>query len=106
MHTRSVVPPHGTASYWPSGHGPEHAAHSRSANREQPTLSNCPAGQSSIEHISHCRFDSVVHGAGHAQRSIGHRLGYAFGPRARMTTGWEAGYYGCELRLPLGEHGG
>src|SRR5690606_33016660 len=29
-----------------------------------------------------------VHGAGHAQRSIVHRLGYAFGPRARMTCGW------------------
>ena len=40
-------------------------------------------------------------GAGHAQRSIGHRLGYAFGPRARMTSGWDAGYYLCELSLPL-----
>ncbi|MGY0612774.1 MULTISPECIES: sensor histidine kinase [unclassified Luteimonas] len=44
-----------------------------------------------------------VHGAGHAQRSIVHRLGYAFGPRARMTCGWDAGYYACELQLPLGE---
>src|SRR5690606_15748629 len=43
-----------------------------------------------------------VHGAGHAQRNIAHRLGYAFGPRARMTAGWEAGYYSCELELPLG----
>ncbi len=42
-----------------------------------------------------------VHGAGHAQRSIGHRLGYAFGPRARMTSGYAAGYYDCELSLPL-----
>lgn len=42
-----------------------------------------------------------VHGAGHAQRNIGHRLGYAFGPRARMTCGWDAGYYACELSLPL-----
>jgi len=42
-----------------------------------------------------------VHGAGHAQRSIGHRLGYAFGPRARMTSGWSEGYYDCELSLPL-----
>jgi two-component system sensor histidine kinase AlgZ len=49
---------------------------------------------------------SALHGAGHAQRSIGHRLGYAFGPRARMAAGWSAGYYDCELRLPLGEHGG
>lgn len=43
-----------------------------------------------------------VHGAGHAQRSIAHRLGYAFGPRARMACGWDAGYYACELDLPLG----
>jgi two-component system sensor histidine kinase AlgZ len=41
-------------------------------------------------------------GAGHAQRNIGHRLAYAFGPRARMTAGWAAGYYECELSLPLG----
>lgn len=40
-------------------------------------------------------------GAGHAQRSIGHRLSYAFGPRARMTSGWHEGYYLCELSLPL-----
>ena len=43
-----------------------------------------------------------VHGAGHAQRSIAHRIGYAFGPRARMACGWDAGYYACELELPLG----
>jgi two-component system sensor histidine kinase AlgZ len=42
-----------------------------------------------------------VHGAGHAQRSIGHRLGYSFGPRARMTAGWHEGYYDCEISLPL-----
>src|SRR5690606_41587793 len=42
-----------------------------------------------------------VQGAGHAQRSIAHRLGYAFGPRARMACGWDAGYYACELQLPL-----
>ncbi len=41
-------------------------------------------------------------GAGHAQRNIGHRLAYAFGPRARMTAGWTEGYYACELSLPLG----
>ncbi|TWI01751.1 two-component system sensor histidine kinase AlgZ [Luteimonas cucumeris] len=41
-------------------------------------------------------------GAGHAQRNIGHRLAYAFGPRARMTAGWAEGYYDCELSLPLG----
>ena len=40
-------------------------------------------------------------GAGHARRSIGHRLAYAFGPKARMTGGWADGYYVCELDLPL-----
>lgn len=42
-----------------------------------------------------------VHGAGHAQRSIGHRLGYAFGPRASMAAGFAEGYYECRLVLPL-----
>jgi two-component system sensor histidine kinase AlgZ len=40
-------------------------------------------------------------GSGHAQRSIGHRLAYAFGPEAQMTAGWDAGYYRVELRLPV-----
>lgn len=40
-------------------------------------------------------------GAQHAQRSIGHRLTYAFGPRARMTAAWQDGYYRCELTVPL-----
>lgn len=40
-------------------------------------------------------------GSGHAQRSIGHRLAYAFGPEARMTAGLDAGYYRVELRLPV-----
>ena len=40
-------------------------------------------------------------GAGHAQRSIGHRLAYVFGPRARMTTQWQDGYYRCELSVPI-----
>ena len=44
---------------------------------------------------------SRVHGAGHAQRSIAHRLSYAFGPRARMVCRWDEGYYVCELELPL-----
>lgn len=44
----------------------------------------------------------IAAGAGHAQRNIGHRLAYAFGPRARMTAGWAEGYYECELSLPLG----
>ncbi len=42
-----------------------------------------------------------VHGAGHALRNVGHRLGYAFGPRARMASGWSGGYYACEIVLPL-----
>ena len=45
-------------------------------------------------------------GAGHARRSIGHRLEYAFGPRARMTGGWADGYYVSELDLPLEGAGG
>ncbi len=42
-----------------------------------------------------------VHGAGHAQRSIAHRLGYAFGPRATMVSAWQDGVYRCALTLPL-----
>ena len=40
-------------------------------------------------------------GTGHAQRSILHRLGYAFGRSARMTSAWREGYYVCEVDLPL-----
>jgi len=40
-------------------------------------------------------------GARHAQESIGHRLSYFFGPRARMTAGWDEGYYRCELSIPI-----
>ena len=40
-------------------------------------------------------------GAQHAQRNIGHRLIYAFGPRAHMTAAWQDGYYRCELTVPL-----
>ncbi len=40
-------------------------------------------------------------GAQHAQNSIGHRLAYAFGPRAGLTAARDAGYYRCELRIPL-----
>lgn len=43
----------------------------------------------------------VKPGAGHAQRSILHRLGYEFGPSARMTSAWREGYYVCEVDLPL-----
>lgn len=49
--------------------------------------------------------DGSSGGAQHAQRSIGHRLAYAFGPRAGMTTAWAAGYYRCDLKVPIaGEH--
>ena len=41
-------------------------------------------------------------GAQHAQANIGQRLRYHYGPRARMTARWEADYYLCELRVPLG----
>ncbi|MBO9717671.1 MAG: histidine kinase [Pseudoxanthomonas sp.] len=40
-------------------------------------------------------------GAGHAQRSIAHRLAWRFGPQARVTAGWSDGYYACEVTLPL-----
>jgi two-component system sensor histidine kinase AlgZ len=40
-------------------------------------------------------------GAGHAQASIGHRLAYAFGPRAGLTAERGPGYYRCELRVPI-----
>lgn len=40
-------------------------------------------------------------GAGHAQRSIAHRLAWRFGPQARVTSGWSDGYYACEISLPL-----
>jgi two-component system, LytTR family, sensor histidine kinase AlgZ len=40
-------------------------------------------------------------GAGHAQRSIAHRLAYRFGAQARMTAQWRDGYYECEIVLPF-----
>jgi two-component system sensor histidine kinase AlgZ len=40
-------------------------------------------------------------GSGHAQRSIAHRLAYAFGSKARVTGHWHEGYYLAELRVPL-----
>lgn len=45
--------------------------------------------------------DRAGRGAGHAQRSISHRLAYAFGSGMRMAGGWAAGYYVCEIELPL-----
>jgi two-component system sensor histidine kinase AlgZ len=49
------------------------------------------------------REQDVLHGgAGHAQGNIGQRLAYAFGKGARMTGGWDAGYYQAEFRVPLG----
>jgi two-component system sensor histidine kinase AlgZ len=42
-----------------------------------------------------------VHGAGHAQRNIRHRIGYMFGRGADMVSGWEQGYYACRIVLPL-----
>lgn len=41
-------------------------------------------------------------GTQHAQRSIGQRLRYAYGPQARMTAGWAEDYYLCELHVPTG----
>ncbi|GAA4855328.1 sensor histidine kinase [Luteimonas vadosa] len=45
--------------------------------------------------------DGASQGSGHAQRSIGHRLQYAYGPRARMACRQDGSYYDCELSLPL-----
>ena len=44
---------------------------------------------------------AVSRGSGHAQRSIAHRLEFAFGPRARMTGRWHEGYSLAEFRVPL-----
>ncbi|WP_166211376.1 sensor histidine kinase [Cognatiluteimonas telluris] len=44
-------------------------------------------------------------GARHAQHSIGHRLAFAFGQRARMTTRSQDGYYHCELTVPVAAEG-
>jgi len=46
--------------------------------------------------------DAFSPGAGHARGNIAQRLAYAFGKRARMTGGWEEGYYQAEFRVPLG----
>jgi two-component system sensor histidine kinase AlgZ len=40
-------------------------------------------------------------GSGHALSNIAHRLGYAFGPKARVHGRWHEGYYLAELRVPL-----
>jgi two-component system sensor histidine kinase AlgZ len=37
----------------------------------------------------------------HAQHSIEHRLRYHFGSAASMATRRDAGYYACELKLPI-----
>jgi len=49
--------------------------------------------------------DAPAQGAGHAQRSIAHRLGFAFGPRARMRYGWNDGRYACTIQLPVPTEG-
>ncbi len=41
------------------------------------------------------------HGNGHAQQNILHRLRYRFGTAASMVSRHDAGYYACELTLPL-----
>ena len=45
--------------------------------------------------------DQFAAGAGHAQGNVGQRLAYAFGKRARMTAGWDGGYYQAGFRVPL-----
>ncbi len=48
--------------------------------------------------------DAPAQGAGHAQGSIAHRLGYAFGPRAAMRYGWKDGRYACTIQVPMSQH--
>ena len=43
----------------------------------------------------------LAQGAGHAQRSIAHRLAWRFGPSARMTGAWSQGYYACDITVPV-----
>lgn len=43
----------------------------------------------------------LAHGAGHAQRSIAHRLAWRFGPSAKMAGRWSEGYYACDIRVPV-----
>lgn len=45
--------------------------------------------------------NAPAQGAGHAQGSIAHRLGFAFGPRAHMRYGWIDGRYACTIQLPV-----
>ncbi len=45
--------------------------------------------------------DQFAAGAGHAQGNVGQRLAYAFSKRARMTAGWDGGYYQAGFRVPL-----
>ena len=58
---------------------------------------NPAPGPGAQEHPSRRASD----GAGHAQRNIGHRLAYLYGEGARMTGGWNEGYYRVEVRLPM-----
>lgn len=45
--------------------------------------------------------NAPAQGAGDARRSIAHRLGSAFGPRARRRYGWNDGRYACTIRGPV-----
>lgn len=49
----------------------------------------------------HARALPLMQGAGHAQRSIAHRLAWRFGPAARMTGAWADGYYACDIFVPV-----
>lgn len=85
-------------------------------------ISRLPEG-GTIELILRCQDDTLVvevrnpapdpqapglllaRGAGHAQRSIGHRLSWRFGTAARMTAGWSGGYYACQVTVPIQQGG-
>jgi len=84
LHGISRLPEGGTVSIalWTAGQ----ALHLRVRNPAPPT-GDAPA--------------ALRRGAGHAQRSIAHRLAWRFGPQARVTAGWADGYYACEVTLPI-----
>lgn len=44
---------------------------------------------------------ALAQGAGHAQHNIAHRLAWRFGAGARMTAGWNEGYYQCLITVPV-----
>lgn len=63
----------------------------------------CETGRLRIEVRNPCPPPCTPAEAGnrHAQGSIAQRLSYHYGERARMTAGYDDGYYSCVLLIPL-----